>query len=328
MGTKMSVSDLNRVDDEVRAKEPAPLNGTWSANQCPWTIAWSGDVLQQIRQEVEDNSQSLPATEVGGVLFGVLEPGGIRIVAYKPLPCEHAFGPGFVLSQNDEERMAQIIVSAKSDRNLDGLQAVGWYHSHIYSKISLSERDLKFHSRHFPAPFHVAVVLRPSAKGPTRAGFFFREPSGAMRTESSYEEFTLQSAPSGLTPSPDAQPARVPYPGRGALAPKPAEGAPLACPKCGCKQLRRSHRANVFERLAAIFGYYPYRCHECLSRSLLKTSTLLDSIRPSSYKRHEERTRAWLRTRREVLLWGAGILCFLIILYYLLREKDPESDQP
>jgi hypothetical protein len=224
--------------------------------------------------------------------------------------------------------MGEVILAPERDRTLNGLQAVGWYHSHIRSKISLSERDLELHSRRFPAPFQVAVVLRPSAEGPTRAGFFFREASGAIRTESSYEEFPLRSEPSEPVLQTRARPATLASLKRDAPALETPERERLACPKCGCKQLRRSHRTNAFQRLPVLFGYYPYRCQECLSRSFLKTSDLLDAVRPNSHKRPEERRRAWLRARREMLLWSVGILGFLVVLHYLIRETDPKSDQP
>ena len=91
-------------------------------------------------------------------------------------------------------------------------------------------------------------------------------------------------------------------------------------------------KRKLVERLEAL-GYEVtllrecYRCHECLFRSLLKRSDLLDAIRPTSRKRPEERRRAWLRTRREILLWGGGIIGFLMILYYLIRDTGPKQDQ-
>jgi type II secretory pathway component PulM len=60
----------------------------------------------------------------------------------------------------------------------------------------------------------------------------------------------------------------------------------------------------------------------------LKTSSLLERARTSRRKRPEERRRARERTRREILLWGGGILGFLAILYYLIRDSGPKPDQP
>jgi hypothetical protein len=76
---------------------------TWRIPQCPFVIECSSAALEPVHREVAVGS------EVGGVLFGIHEPGHIRILACRPLPCEHAMGPGFVLSKRDEKRLAQLV---------------------------------------------------------------------------------------------------------------------------------------------------------------------------------------------------------------------------
>jgi len=325
----MLITGVDNPIEERWRTEPGTTFKTWRIPHCPFPIEYSSAVLDQIRQEVEGSFNSRRGErETGGVLFGTHETGRICILTCKPLPCEHAMGPGFVLSDKDQQRLADLIAAPCTDPKLNGLEALGWYHSHIRSTIFLSKRDLEIHSRHFPALFQIALVLRPSSEGATRAGFFFREPTGAMRTESSYEEFTIESPrPEPELPQP-ASPAAVPSHRRSSSAPKPPQPHPLACPRCGSRHIRRSHRVNGFERLRGLLGYRPYRCHECLSRSFLKTTDLRELIRPTSRKRPEERRRAWLRTRREMLLWGCGILGFLLILLYLIRDTGPKPDQP
>ncbi len=80
----------------------------------------------------------------------------------------------------------------------------GWYHSHTRSHIFLSEADRAIQTEFFREPWQVALVLKPDTFLPTRAGFFFREASGAIRAESSYLEFTL--APIEPRPVPSASP--------------------------------------------------------------------------------------------------------------------------
>ena len=72
---------------------------------------------------------------------------------------------------------------------------VGWYHSHTRSEIFLSDADLAIHNRFFPEPWQVALVLKPHTFEPMRAGFFFREHEGSMRTQASYREFRLEAMP-------------------------------------------------------------------------------------------------------------------------------------
>jgi proteasome lid subunit RPN8/RPN11 len=290
----------------------------------------SSAVLEQVRLDVERAYKSHRGKlETGGVLFGIHEPERIQILAAKPLQCEHALGPGFVLSEKDEKRLEQLIAAPTSDAELKGLQALGWYHSHIRSPIFLSERDLQIHSRYFDAPFQIALVIRRESERPARAGFFFRESSGEIRAEASYEEFSIETP---RAEGPELRPPVVSKPAPSHRR-RPSRGKPqpqreAICPKCGSKHLRRSHRTGLIEQFCGVFGFYPYRCHECLSRSFLKTSNLLERLQSIPRKRPEERRRVRERTRREVLLWGGGILGFMAMLYYLVRDAGPKSDQP
>jgi len=117
-------------------------------------------------------------------------------------------------------------------------------------------------------------------------------------------------------------------PNKATPRPAPPPRAELTCPRCGSQRLRRSHRQGLLERFTSIFGYFPQRCQECLTRSYFKTAPALLALGRRPPKRHAERMRARLRTRREILLWGGGIIGFLLLLRYLIREPLPKSDQP
>jgi len=320
---------VDEITEEQSRTTPGANLKTWQIPQCPFLIECSPEVLDQIRREVETGRDLRGGErETGGVLFGIEEPGRIRILSSQPLPCEHEVGPGFILSQKDERRLAQVIADAKPHNG----QALGWYHSHLRSSIFLSERDRQIHTHYFPAARQVALVVRAESERPLRAGFFFQESSGAIRTESAYEEFTIEAPPPQEPPPELEEPAISKQPRSPRRRPSPAKPEPprveTVCPRCGGAHLRRSRRTGPIERLSGIFGFFPYRCHECLSRSFLRTSAgLLERARAGRRKRPEERKRAWQRTRREILLWGGGILGFLFILYYLIRDTGPKQDQ-
>jgi proteasome lid subunit RPN8/RPN11 len=269
----MLLNSVDKMSGEI-LQVPGSPSRTWSFPQCSFLMECFSSVLEQIRREAE-GGRNLPhgERETGGVLFGIHEPDRIRILASKPLQCEYAMGRGFVLSEKDERRLAQLITSPDTDPELNGLEALGWYHSHIRSRIFLSERDRQVHFRYFAAPYQIALVVHPGSDGQARAGFFFLEPSGDMRTESSYEEFTFGAPPPAST-APERTQAVVskqaPSHKRRSSHAKPELWQREAiCPKCGSKNLRRSRRTGPIERLREVFGSYPYRCHECLSRSFL-----------------------------------------------------------
>ncbi len=196
--------------------------GTWSAPECPYIIEYSPRVLDDIRLAVVDAFYSLPrgGAEIGGILLGRFAGGRISILEYQAVDCEHAMGPSFTLSQNDQQQFADLLAAAH--QRPDGMRPVGWYHSHTRSDIFLSDADQDVHKRFFPEPWQVALVLKPSTFEPTRGGFFFREADGSIRGAASYQEFVVEAQPirqlpSGAAPQtpPAPQPLRGEAEGRG-----------------------------------------------------------------------------------------------------------------
>jgi proteasome lid subunit RPN8/RPN11 len=192
--------------------------GRWQAEGCPLAVEYSLDSMDGLRAEAVEGLFRLAkgGLEVGGVLFGERNDGLVRILATRPMACQHASGPAFVLSEKDEADLKAMIESAASDPELSGLVPVGWYHSHTRSGIALSDKDLEIVRRHFPEPWQVSLILHPAKTAPTRAGFFFR----AFRSR----EFTLEPRPRKKKAPPAAapveaapveeQPAVVPAPRR------------------------------------------------------------------------------------------------------------------
>jgi proteasome lid subunit RPN8/RPN11 len=181
--------------------------------------------------------------EVGGVLFGTADGDRIRILTYRPLECEYAFGPRFVLSERDRAALKELLYAPRREPELRGLEPVGWYHSHTRSGVELSPRDLEIYDSYFPQRWQVALVIRPDNYGPARAGFFFRERTGAVHGEYSYEEFTSLARRHGLLEEarveapppedlvaaapPEPQPQETPAP----PAPEPALASSPAAPE-------------------------------------------------------------------------------------------------
>src|ERR1044071_1405114 len=88
--------------------------GTWQVAQCPWQIEYPPALLDEIRLAVVDAFFSIPrgGAEIGGVLFGSHTDTAIRIVAFRPMECVHAFGPTFVLSEKDLMRLKAQLEAA------------------------------------------------------------------------------------------------------------------------------------------------------------------------------------------------------------------------
>jgi len=165
----------------------------WSIPEHPVRIEYAPRILTAIEREALDGFHRLRkgGVEVGGVLFGARNGQAVTIVDFRPLTCEHALGPGFVLSDRDRQALRALLGSPATDPTLRGLIPVGWYRSNTRSHIHLSSQDLAFFEKQFPESWQIVLVLKPDTFLPTKAGFFFREADGRIRADSSYREFSL-----------------------------------------------------------------------------------------------------------------------------------------
>src|SRR5450432_2540198 len=166
----------------------------WQPDGCAVRIEYSRAVMEELRLAAFDGLNRLAhgGVEIGGVLFGVRDPDAVKVLAYRALACEYAFGPTFTLWDNDRRALEKVLVLPNTDSNLSGMQPVGWYHSHTRSEIQLSEKDLQLYQQYFPETWQIALVLRPRRFDPVRAGFFFREPDGSVHSASSRQEFIVK----------------------------------------------------------------------------------------------------------------------------------------
>jgi proteasome lid subunit RPN8/RPN11 len=184
----------------------------WSVSGHSLSIEYLPTILEEIRAYATDGFNRIRhgGIEVGGVLFGVKSGDCIRIFGWRALDCEHAEGPGFVLSDNDEAALRVLSEESRKDPKLNGLEPVGWFHSHTRSGIFLSDSDLRIYERHFPHPWQIAMLLRPSQLGPAEVGFFFREQDGKINNQASYNTFTVDPLPPAPSVKPDLEAVSIP----------------------------------------------------------------------------------------------------------------------
>jgi hypothetical protein len=143
-------------------------------------------------------------------------------MSMRPIACEHARGPAFLLSDKDRIGLNQQLSADAEDPQLEGLISVGWFLSHTRSEITLSDSDLELYSIFFPAPWQVTMVVRPGRGGTMRAGFFAREADGTVKSERSYLEFNFPDRLAGvLDRVPGPRPERVQGERRGNTMPRP-----------------------------------------------------------------------------------------------------------
>jgi hypothetical protein len=172
----------------------------WSVAESPITIEYSLVVIEEIRHAVAEGFQRLSrgGIEVGGILYGTREDRIVRVLAMRPISCEHARGPAFLLSDKDRKGLNDQLATDAEDPHLEGLMSLGWFLSHTRSEITLSDSDLELYSIFFPAPWQVTLIVRPGRAGSMRAGFFVREADGTVKSERSYLEFNFPDRLAGV----------------------------------------------------------------------------------------------------------------------------------
>ena len=116
--------------------------------------------------------------ETGGILFGTHdEPdahrAGGRLHASTPKARHSCFPEG----RGGPGGNAQVVAR---DPELAALEPVGWYRAHTRSEILLSDADLAFFERFFPATLAGGVDRAPRQLRAHARGFFFREPGGTF----------------------------------------------------------------------------------------------------------------------------------------------------
>jgi proteasome lid subunit RPN8/RPN11 len=148
--------------------------------------------------------------EVGGVLVGrVPRLGGPPLVT------------GAIPALKAEEKRATLTFTQDAwqhvhkvlDRDFDGDQIVGWYHSHPGFGVFLSEHDLFIHRNFFSGPSQIAVVVDPQTC--SEGIFYWREGAVSLLYERATPSGWFAPPPPPSSRSPDAQPAEVrkePYP--------------------------------------------------------------------------------------------------------------------
>ena len=182
-------------------EEANPQILLWTASGCPFRVTIPVPVLNEIRILAVEAFYSVPrgGVEIGGVFFGVRERDTIHIQAHRPIRCRYATGPSFTLSVDDQLGLSGLLEEAGQDPDLAGMTPLGWYHSHTRSELFLSPADLEIYNEFFHERWQVALVLRPANLQATKAGFFFRDRLGMVKSDAPVQEFKLEQPAFGLT---------------------------------------------------------------------------------------------------------------------------------
>ncbi|MBI3682378.1 MAG: hypothetical protein HY235_18520 [Acidobacteria bacterium] len=183
----------------------------WTTGELPYSVECPVSLLEEMHGAAQEEFHRLDgAVETGGVLFGRRTEQVVRILSWRPIRCDHAFGPRLALSNHDRQALIEMLEQAQRAPDLQVLEPVGWFVSHWPSGVSMTEEDLDLYQRFFAEPWQVTLVIEPQRSGPARAGFFGRERDGRVRADASYREFSIEGTRSAGVAHPVPEPVAVP----------------------------------------------------------------------------------------------------------------------
>ncbi len=154
----------------------------WTIPGTSFTVTYSLRLFQEIDFEVNEGYRRIPhgGVEVGGVLWGRVQADAVVIEAFRPIECEHALGPSFVLSERDLALLKEQLAGGIKDPDLAGLTAVGWFVARTRTALMMLDRDAALFDQLFPSPGSVTLLVKPERFQPTRFAFVARSGNGQV----------------------------------------------------------------------------------------------------------------------------------------------------
>jgi hypothetical protein len=175
----------NKSTHSAEPEIPVVDYAFWDVPGAALKIIYSLQLFHEIDFVVNEGYRKIPhgGIEVGGLLFGSIDHDAVRIEAFRPIECEHAYGPALHLSERDLGEVDEQLSAASSDPQLAGLQPVGWFLAHTRGPLELTDTEVEQFGRLFPQPSMVTLLVKPERFQPTRFGFLVRKADGEMPRE-------------------------------------------------------------------------------------------------------------------------------------------------
>lgn len=180
------LSREQRMIEATASAAGAAASYCWVSEDGGTEIALNFDVVDRLGFDVMRGFGALPkrGAEVGGILLGRAA-GGTRIEVedFLLVPCTHARGPSFLLTDDDLQQFDQIL--AKAGRS--SLRVVGLFRSNTREALELTAEDLVVFGARLGEESGVVLLIKPHATRPPEAAFFLRR------------DGQLSATPSGVT---------------------------------------------------------------------------------------------------------------------------------
>ena len=173
---------MTRENKPETAAEKRVEYAYWSIPGATAAVTYSLPLFHEIDFAVNEGYRKIPhgGIEEGGLLFGKIDEKGTQVETFRPIACEHASGPSFLLSEQDLTQLKAQIEGAAADPELKNLEIVGWFLAHTRGPLALTDREVDLCDRFFAGPGMITVLVKPERFQPTRFGFLVRGQDGSL----------------------------------------------------------------------------------------------------------------------------------------------------
>ncbi|MCW5981647.1 MAG: hypothetical protein KIT09_26420 [Bryobacteraceae bacterium] len=190
-----------RSRHHAAAAESLTRYNRWTAPEADATVAFQTSVVRSLKDQALAAFHALPkrGVEVGGVLFGRFvddDPLHIQVDGFEEVPCEHKFGPSFVLSETDREKLEEILARPPDP----GLSVVGYYRSCTGRDIALDPADEDLLQTCFPGDRQIVLSIKPLPSRKCLGWLFSRRRASALPTEPAGDPFPFDTGGAEFEP--------------------------------------------------------------------------------------------------------------------------------
>jgi len=203
-----------------RNVEPDPEHPqyVWEPKGVPFSVRLDAGLIERLEKESLDIFRAITnrGSEIGGILLGQVLPGwpvSIVVSDYEPVECGYTLGPSYLLSEEEQEKLADAI---EKHQKPGGLGVVGFFRSNTRPALVLQDDDQDLFEEFFPEDHNIFLLAKPYSRKPCQGAIYVRE-GGKIRTDVSPQEFAfsrpelekLGALQPGLRLSSQPAPARV-----------------------------------------------------------------------------------------------------------------------
>ncbi len=179
----------------------------WQSPDGKHTVTIRRQALEDLRSRVMEAFLSLPGrgAEVGGILFGHTEGDQVRIEEAQESPCEHRFGPSYILSTSDREALKTVLAGKPQSR-----EVVGAFRSYTRRPAALDDSDQQLFRTFFPDARDIFLLFEPLSALQCQVSFLSFV-DGELPSNSPYPPVPLSALLAGAQPAvQEPEPARHP----------------------------------------------------------------------------------------------------------------------